>query len=173
MRLPCERLFILIQPRFGRLRLAAKIVPQELEVLLVGDPPIAIPINFNKEYPERGLVSPHLKIPQRILHRLHKLPQIHNPIPAPLIPLIQVQPLYGHFPRMHLQQKIRNLIISNLLIAVLIIPEDIHQHILYLVFGLFEQLLEHLGDLVLFEEFVIVLVVFADEEEDLLADSQG
>jgi hypothetical protein len=38
------------------------------------------------------------------------------------------------------------------------------------VFGLFEDSLQHVGDLVLFEEFVVIQVVFTDCEVYLFAD---
>lgn len=90
----------------NHIRLAAEIIAQKFEVLLVGYPSIFVAVDIVEQRPQGFRVSRQLEEGQSVVNGNAELLAIHHPLSPSHVGVLHVQSLDGHFPAVHLKQEV-------------------------------------------------------------------
>lgn len=150
-----------------------EVVLQEEEVNFVGDPAFFAEIDFLEEQGNLLRGSTESNVAKGIIQSDSELFLIHNSLFSSRIALLPMKPLNGHFSEVLLNAEVGQLIISDVFIAVDVIPEHISGHVFELVFIFFKELDQSCVDLFLVEFEIFVLIKWDQEFSDSLSDQAG
>lgn len=122
----------------GSNRGPSEVVPQELEVDLIGDPSIMVQIDNFEPIIQQFLTGLHLDVVQDIVDCEPELFPTHDALAALRIHFLAVSALDGHLSEVLLSAEISQLMVGDFAIVVAVISEDIVSHVLQLVLVLLQ-----------------------------------
>ena len=145
---------------FGSLAPAAKVLLQKAEVVLVGDISVAIQVDDLEDHADVGLLRSELHEGERILDGLCEFGQVHHALAAPVVGVFAMQTLDGDFPEVLLHAEVDQLVVLDLAIVIVVVPENVFDEVEHLRAILVEDLFQKVLYFLLLELLVPVVVEF-------------
>jgi hypothetical protein len=153
--------------------LAAEVLLQKPEIILVGDDPVFVEIEAGEDGPEFFFLESNGKKLQCVLNGEYKFPLIHDSLLPPSISLLLMQSLNGYFSKMLFHAKIDQLVIFDGSIVVGVVSKNVFYKIVDLLRVFMQHVREELFYLLLLELFVSVLVEFYQLQVNNLTHTEG
>jgi hypothetical protein len=138
---------------------SSEVVPEELEVDLIGDPPIVVQIDHLEPAVQQFLTCLHLYVFEDVVDGVSEFLTTHDSLGALGVHLLSVPTLDGHFSEVLLGAEVGELVVGDLSVVVAVVPEDILGHIFQFVLVFLQQAHQGFLNLFLAELFVLVGII--------------
>ena len=117
---------------FGSLALAAEVLLEEAEIVLVGDEAVLVLVDDLKGDANIGLLGCKFDEREGIIDGLYELGEVHDALVAAMIEFFTMQALDGYFSEVLFHAEVDQLVILDASIAIVVVPEDVFDEILHL-----------------------------------------
>jgi len=141
-------------------RKRSEIIFQEHEVDFIWDPSVIVKINFLEEEIENSLISNNVDGFKSIIKSFTEFLLAHNSLSSFAVEFLFVESLNGHFSEMLFNAEVGELVISNRVITITIISENISSDVIQLILIFLEKLNQSSLNFLSTEFFVFIKIEF-------------